>query len=69
MKKFNADVFAMLVVAISLLPACTLVEYESHKVEPRPVTEAAPKDQALEKRVMELERKVGELEEKLKGNW
>ena len=52
-----------------LTTGCTLLEYESTKTVPAPVAESSDRTEALEARIIELERRVKELEDKLKAQW
>ena len=57
-------------VLLNILSGCTLVDYESTKNESPPQSEAVVQNNSsLEARILELEKRVKELEDKLKAKW
>lgn len=66
----NKLFLAALIFATSALSGCTVLDYKSTKTEttaPAATTESV--DKGLEEKVIELERRVKILEEKLQGQW
>jgi len=63
---------ATLILALSSLTGCTVLDYNPTKVETtEPVTENVDDQQQLElkAKVIELEQRIQALEEKLQGQW
>ena len=66
----NKLLILFLSVVLCSLSACTLVDYESTKTESPPVKEGTDQPgSTLETRIDNLERRVKELEDKLKAQW
>ena len=64
--------FAALILALSSLTGCTVLDYNPTKVEAtEPVTENVDDQQQFElkAKVIELEQRIQALEEKLQGQW
>jgi len=65
-------IFAALILALSNLSGCTVLDYNPTKVETaEPATENVENQQQLElkAKVIELEQRIQALEEKLQGQW
>ena len=62
---------ATLILALSSLTGCTVLDYNPTKVEAaEPVTENVDEQQlGLKAKVIELEQRIQALEEKLQGQW
>ncbi|MCH8079761.1 MAG: hypothetical protein IH836_08440 [Proteobacteria bacterium] len=70
----NMKIFflASLILALSILTGCTVLDYKSTKTETvTPATESVDKQlqSELKAKVIELEQRIKVLEEKLQGQW
>lgn len=64
------NIFIISAVICYQLGGCTLVDYKSTKTESPPVAEAGEQNKTtLQSRIADLERRVQELEDKLKARW
>jgi outer membrane murein-binding lipoprotein Lpp len=58
-----------LILCLAVLPGCTLVDYESTKVPEPSKAETVSENEELKAKVIELEKRIKELEQKIEGNW